>query len=240
MSREALAELRLLSRGDDLPALRELVRSRAAELGGAAGVAPARLLELAGGSEREVRNAARGLLERARAAEVQQRQCRAVDRTGEVVRTLVATARWKDGAAHLDPGLLFAVASTAHQKLIAFDVDGDVVPVRRRDLVQFKAVARRLPGVCASVDRTALHLRWRHGAGGLDLRSRNPAREELRDALRVVLLAPAVEQPVETVHGRVAGSSAPLPPSPPPPAARPVARPTGAWLGDILAALGLP
>lgn len=76
MSREALAKFRLLSRGDDLPALRELVRSPAAELGGAAGVAPERLLELAAGSERDVRGAARDLLERPHTAELQERQHR--------------------------------------------------------------------------------------------------------------------------------------------------------------------
>lgn len=118
---------------------------------------------------------------------------RSIRRAEAAALELGKTARWVGDIAHLDWRILLGDLSRAPLEMLVFELDGASVAVQRRGLIQFRKVARRLPGLRAELDRDSLRFRWRGGRGGLHLHSRLPAASE-PDTLHVVLTRPVSQR----------------------------------------------
>lgn len=122
---------------------------------------------------------ARGRLSAAAtAAEKQRVASRSHDadrRRHERGRDLVMASRWMGDKLELPPSELFAFAASAIAPVLCFETGSFSVHVQRALLGRARTALSRLPDSAAFLDEHALHLRWRGGRGGLDLRCPPPA-----------------------------------------------------------------
>jgi len=109
-------------------------------------------------------------------------------------RSLCAAARWKGGVIELPLPELFALASSDIAPVLRLETADFGVHLDRARLVRTRAVLARLPYPTAHLDAAALHLRWRGGRGGLDLRCDPPAPRD-QAAFVVRLESPRVARP---------------------------------------------
>ena len=102
----------------------------------------------------------------------------ALDQAGErgaraekAARALVASARRRLDRVELDPAILLGdLLVDAEKKHIGFELPGVRVVMARQLLLRSRAALRPFPDVAACIDQTGLHLTWRTGRGGLNLR----------------------------------------------------------------------
>ena len=106
-------------------------------------------------------------------------------------------------------------------------VTAEPVYVAKKKLRQIRKALRHFVDVQAWLDADGLHIRWSGGNGGLNLRSRAIDR---RDRSRVLLIR---------LHGPAVASAEPEAPRPLAKASRPSTGRSGAWIGDVLADIGL-
>lgn len=105
-------------------------------------------------------------------------------------RELASSARHRLDGVELEPALLFGeLLADSSKKYIAFELTGRRVSSPRHLLLRTRVALRPFLDVTAHIDERGLHLAWRHGRGGLNLR---PHPEERGAAVLVVdLRAPA-------------------------------------------------
>lgn len=176
MRRSALSSLRHVLRisrcGDGL--VPQHVAEHLDAIASLLNVDPARLAGL--DLERpEVRGRLTAALERAENQQAANRLVEADRRRDERRRSLVAAARWSGDRLVLPPAELFALTAAAMAATLRFEAPGFAVHVDRALVARAGRAISRLPEPVADVDADALHLRWRGGRGGLDLRSPPPA-----------------------------------------------------------------
>lgn len=95
------------------------------------------------------------------------------ERTATAVRQLVATSHRHGDGIELDADVLLgALLADSSKKYISFELPGARVPVLRAALAKARVPLRTFIDVTAYVDGQGLHLRWRGGRGGLNLRAR--------------------------------------------------------------------
>jgi len=109
---------------------------------------------------------------------------------------LQSSARTSHGAVHLSVAALFRVNVNASRALLGFEFRGRVVHVRRTLLKKTRRALRYRGDVWAFLDEHGLHLRWRGGRGGLDLRAAAPGSRE-RPAYVVRLDPPLALPPAQ-------------------------------------------
>lgn len=139
------------------------------------------------------------------------------DQALDAARALSDSARWSRGMVVLEPRPFFALLVDISIKHIRLSVDDTIEVTLSRSLLRDIAeTVGSKPDLFVAVNEAGLHLRWRNGRGGLDLRSR-PVPVHERDRVFTVVLRPAPER-----------VRAPRP-----------RRREGAWLRDVLTELGL-
>lgn len=131
-------------------------------------------------------------------------------RADRAAAQLVASARHERDRVVLDVDLLFGDLLAGRQKYIALDLGPARIPVLRHVLVRARGALRGFLDLSAFVDEGGLHLVWRAGRGGLNLR---PQPEERGASALHVDLRPRMPM------RRASGSPVPL--------------------GDVLVELGL-
>ena len=104
-----------------------------------------------------------------RAREREQRDVDAVPISNKVAAALGASGAWHDEEVRIDVGLLLdpglTCASATH---VRFEGTGLDVALTKQTLVDLRRHLPRFPDLCAYVDATGLHLRWRGGRGRLN------------------------------------------------------------------------
>jgi hypothetical protein len=165
-----------------------------------------------------------GLRRRDRATRGKQAEARAHGAAARLART----ARWDGSTVYLEPSVLLGeLPAHPTAKVIGFDLDGDITWVSKKKLRQARRALRGFDDIRVYVVHPDLRIRWRGGLGGLDLHARAPRHGE--DSLVVRLHGPA------EVHSEPEATQVPHRRRRPPTGSQ---RP-GAWIGDILADLGL-
>lgn len=102
---------------------------------------------------------------------------------------LAVSARRAYGRIELDVDVLLGdLLLDAQKKYISFETNTKRIPVLRQVLVRVRAALRAFPDVAAFVDERGLHVVWRGGRGGLNLR---PQVEERGTEVLHVDLRPA-------------------------------------------------
>lgn len=110
-------------------------------------------------------------------------------RAERAARALAASARHRLERADLDPAnLLGDLLADSSKKFIGFELTGVRVLILRSLLLRARVPLRGFPDVAACIDERGLHLLWRGGRGGLNLR---PQAEERGAAVLLVDLRPA-------------------------------------------------
>lgn len=111
-------------------------------------------------------------------------------RAEKAARALAASARHRLERVELDPAILLGdLLGDAAKKYVGFELTGVRVVMLRQLLLRVRASLRAFSDVAACIDENGLHLTWRRGRGGLNLR---PQLEELGAAILLVdLRAPA-------------------------------------------------
>lgn len=99
-------------------------------------------------------------------------------RAEQAAARLIATARADGDRLVLDPPLLLGPASAGTHDFIAFELEALRVAVPRRPLARGRVVLRNFLDLAAYVDGAGLHLRWRAGLGGLNIRPQLPRRDD--------------------------------------------------------------
>lgn len=104
-----------------------------------------------------------------RAREREQRDVDAVATSNKVAAALGASGSWHDEEVRLDVRLLLDPGLTcAPVTHVRFEGSGLDVAVAKQSLVDLRRHLPRFPDLCAYVDATGLHLRWRGGRGRLN------------------------------------------------------------------------
>ena len=111
-------------------------------------------------------------------------------RAERAAQELAASAQHRLGRVEVDPAILLGdLLADGSKKYVAFELTGVRVVMLRFLLLRARAALRGFSDVAACIDERGLHLTWRHGRGGLNLRTQL---EERRAAVLVVdLRAPA-------------------------------------------------
>lgn len=91
---------------------------------------------------------------------------------------LISTSRPDGERVVLGAGLLLGPASAGTHEYIAFELEAVRLAVPRRLLARARVVLRGLLDLAAYVDAAGLHLRWRGGRGGLNIRPQLPRRDD--------------------------------------------------------------
>lgn len=91
---------------------------------------------------------------------------------------LVASSRPDGDRVVVDAGLLLGAVSGGSHDYFAFELEAVRVAVPRRPVARGRVVLRGFLDLAAYVDATGLHLRWRAGRGGLNIRPQLPRRDE--------------------------------------------------------------
>ncbi|MBX3203584.1 MAG: hypothetical protein KF764_00885 [Labilithrix sp.] len=108
-------------------------------------------------------------------------------------RALAASARRRLERVELDPALLLGdLLADGSRKFIGFELTGVRLVMLRHMLIRARGALRGFPDVAAHVNEQGLHLTWRGGRGGLNLR---PQAEERGAAVLHVDLRPARRSP---------------------------------------------
>lgn len=131
---------------------------------------------------------------------VQQQEVERGERAEEGARRLVLSARHRWQRVELDPDALFGdVLADARKKYVTFELDAARVSLPRPLLLKARVALRGFIDVDANVDEGGLHLTWRGGKGGLNLKPQVEERGAgviLVDLRRRVPSRPTVRQPV--------------------------------------------
>lgn len=214
-----LRELEQLAQAD-LGALRVILSEEAGVLEGPLGLPASELTALQRLDDDALGAQLRRLVHRGRQMDRQARLRSLRHQAQGAIRKLVRGAIWgADGRVHMDPPLLLGlVLADPGAKYLALHVDETVVAVPRTTLLQARRALRGFSDLNIWIDTSGLHLRWRGGKGGLNLRARE-VRAVDRDRVLHIVFTPPVTKP--------AADNVRLP------------RPRGAWLGDVLAELAL-
>lgn len=186
MPRSPLVELRRVLRASSAAdgLLPQFIADHLEEVADALGLDPARLavLDL---EQPEVRGRLRAAVARAESQAAASRLVEADRRRSQRGRSLIAAARWNGSVVELPLPELFAFVSSAGAAVLRFETPEYGVHVSRAVLARARLALGRLPDPTGYLDRSALHLRWRDGRGGLDLRCDPPApRDELAFVVR--------------------------------------------------------
>lgn len=190
-----LAELRTLEKCRDTPGLRQLYLREGDELARAVGVEPARLLQLLERSDSDVLRGSAKVLDVARRRARQRKRDESVLRATQAAREIQRTARWREGAVHLDVHVVLGELLAAQNKHFCFSWETQEVLVERCRLTRLRALARRLDGLSAFVTERALCFRWRGGRGGLNLSCQPLGGRAPDDVFRIELAPPQKTQP---------------------------------------------
>ena len=141
----------------------------------------------------EGRGRLRAAIDRARNQRAATHLVEAERRRAVRASALIQGARWAGGTVELPLAELFAFASSAMTPVVDFETPSFVVHVPRPLLVRARAAVARLPSPSSHLDPDGLHLRWRDGRGGLDLRCPPPAPRD--EPAFVVRFEPRVARP---------------------------------------------
>lgn len=105
-------------------------------------------------------------------------------RAERAARELAASARHRLERVELAPEILLCdLLADGTKKYVGFELTGVRVVVPRQLLLRARAALRAFPNVAACIDEQGLHLTWRDGRGGLNLR---PQLEERGSAILLV------------------------------------------------------
>lgn len=122
-------------------------------------------------------------------------------RAEKAARALAASARHRLEQVDLDPAIVLGdLLADGTKKYVGFELTGVRVVMARLLLFRARAALRPFPDVSACIDERGLHLTWRSGRGGLNLR---PQLEEHGAATLLVDLRAAA--------GRTSGARRPGP-----------------------------
>lgn len=99
-------------------------------------------------------------------------------RAEQAAARLIAASRTDGDRVVLDAGLLLGPVSAGPHDYLAFDLDAVRVAVPRRPMARGRVVLRGFLDLAAFVDASGLHLRWRAGRGGLNIRPQLPRRDD--------------------------------------------------------------
>ena len=94
-----------------------------------------------------------------------------IERVTCAVRQIVATSRRRADRLEIDADLLLGdLLADSSKKYISFELPGARVPIARISLAKARAPLRNFIDLGAYIDESGVHLRWRGGCGGLNLR----------------------------------------------------------------------
>lgn len=136
------------------------------------------------------------LVERAHARRKWEREAARLQRLELAVVDLQSSARMSHGAVHLSVAALFRLSAAARGRLLRLEFGAGHVHVQRALLQKARRALRFRGDVWLFLDERGLHLRWRGGRGGLDLRAPAPGWRE-QPALAVRLDPPRALQPAQ-------------------------------------------
>lgn len=107
-----------------------------------------------------------------------------VARAERAARELASSARHRLDGVELEPAILLGeLLADSSKKYIVFELTGRRVSLPRHLLLRTRVALRPFLDVTAHIEEQGLHLAWRHGRGGLNLR---PQLEERGAAVLVV------------------------------------------------------